>query len=422
MPSRRRSFGTRVLPPWLWFWLVVYWVSLPGQFRHLWLPMLKEVFSAARQPGEGLIPFSFFFRFSIFAELLPLLLVALGVVTLFLPKWRIREIQRKYDLKKPPEIPVIGEIREFLLQTAPGIVIKANLLRTDQLAFVYPTGYRATAIALFGGFIKLWRRDRQAAEAVLLHETGHVRQGDALVVRAGSFFETLLNVWLPLAAGLVVLPLILIWSYDAIRLIAGNLNVGSVRESIGYKFVQLITVFLPALLFMILAMLFRMFAALILPLMGIWGAELSADRFAINAQGTSEGLLRGTALPANPTSWGRWLIAQMSHPPNEMRRWMAVHSSGPVGAFLPVGLFPAAYFGQLVMLLAGALTTNLITRPTEGISGSLLMNAEIYLKSRLPVFIAIAAFLLLWPWLAGYWERFFCPPAHKAQSNARNEH
>ena len=408
MLSQTKPAAKRVLPPWLWFWLIVYLITLPTQVTQVWLPMLQDVFARQPQPGEALIPFSFFFRFANFAELAPMVLVALGVLTVLVPRRRIRKIQQEYGLGDAPCIPAINEITEFLSQYAPGIVIKANVLRTDQLAFVYPLGYRTTAIALFGGIVKLWRQDRPAAEAVLLHEIAHYRQGDALVVRAGNFFTTLLDLWLPLLAGFVVVPISLVWGIDAIRFIFSDTGLMPLGAGIGYKINQLLTLFLPNLLLISLGLLLRTAATLSLPLIAIWCAELNADRFAANVQGSPDALVRGMATLARPTSWGRWLVSQMSHPPSELRRALVLQAAQPMGLLLPLLLYPAAYLVRLILLLARVVTVYATYMPAAEIIRALIKNTGIYLQSNTPTWFAMAALLLVWPWLAGYWERFFC--------------
>jgi Zn-dependent protease with chaperone function len=421
MDSHAKPTANQVLPPWLWFWLVTYLLSVPTQVNLIWMPILGDVFSRQSHPGGALSPFSFFFRFANFAELAPLLLVALGVITIFTPRRRIRHIQQAYGLTVPPDIPVVKEISEFLSNYAPGIAMRANLLRTDQLAFIYPLNYRTTAIALFGGIVKLWRQDRQAAEAILLHEIAHYRQGDALVIRAGNFFVMLLNIWLPLVICLVALPMMFVWGYDAVLFVFSNDTSLGITATIGHKINQLFTLFLPGLLLMILGILCWTASILSLPLLGIWCAELNADRFAINVQQSSDGLLRGVAILNQPTSWGNWLMFQMSHPPNKMRKWLALQAPKPIGLSLPLLLFPLAYLAKLIFLLAREISANLMYKSGAEIAKSLANSAEIYLQGIANIWLAMIILLLVWPWLSKYWEQFFCQSRIKSLGANHNK-
>ena len=270
--------------------MVVYLISLPATIRALWFSALDDLLSPDALPGEVWIPFSRFLRLTDVAEWVPSLLLFLGVISLGLPGLRGLWVRKAYGLRDPPDLPVVGEIREFLSIHAPGLSIKANLLRTDLLAFVMPLGYRATAIALFGGLVVLWRRDREAAQAVLLHESGHARQGDVFAVGMGSAFKALLDVWLPLTLGAVVLPMVLVWGMDAGRfVILGDL---SPREGVTHKLVQLAVVYLPGLGLTMGGLFVESLGTIILPLAGLWIAEFYADHRAVVMQGTPGPLLR----------------------------------------------------------------------------------------------------------------------------------
>ena len=408
MDSETKSYTNRVLPSWLWFWLIVYLLSLPTQISQFWLPMLGDVFSHNPQPGETLIPFSFFFRVANFVELAPLFIVALGVLMVFIPRRRIKRIQQEYGLEDPPDVPAVSEISEFLSKHAPGLVIKANLLRSEQIAFIYPIGYRTSAIALFGGIVKLWRNDRQAAEAVLLHESAHYRQGDALVLGVGSFFVTLLNIWLPLVVVLVFLPMVFVWGYDAIRFVFSDADIIAIGGSIRHKTGQLFILFLPDLFLTSLSLLFWTASILILPIVGIWCAELNADRFVIDAHQSADGLMRGITTLSNTPSWKRWLLFRMSHPPNELRRWFAFQSNKSTGFVLLLLLFPLTYIIKLVLVLGRAIAVYVMYKPVSQMIPALMKNTGIYLKGITAIWLAMIILILLWPRIVKYWEWLFC--------------
>jgi hypothetical protein len=94
-----------IMPPWLWFWLIVYLFYLPGLASYLWEGNLKPVFIP-----EGVPDFlgSKFFSSQFIAlllampglhEIIPSLLVLLGVLTIFLPHLRKLYLEKHYKLR-----------------------------------------------------------------------------------------------------------------------------------------------------------------------------------------------------------------------------------------------------------------------------------------------------------------------------------
>ena len=395
------------MPPWLWFWLVSYLVGLPNLIGGFWVPALRDALSGSAAPGESLMASLRLARLAHLAELAPLLAVFLGIASLFVPQYRTWRIGRRYDLGPPPETPAMAEIRAFLSQHAPGLSVRTNPRRGDQLTFVYPLGYRVAGMALFGGMLRLWRRDRPAAEAVLLHEIAHYRQGDALILGAGSPFATLLRLWLPLQLVAVVLPLLGVWAYDAAQFVVADSAAIRTATSLTHKLGQLLTLCLPGLLLILAGLLLWAASAVILPLAGIWCAELSADRFVMDAQGSSEGLARAVAMLAGRTSWRRWLLSQMSHPPVGLRAWFIRHYPRRVGLLGLLWLFPLAYVGRLLLLL-GRATTVLVGMPGVNVASVLAANVQVYFRTVAPIWLGAVALLLVWPVLAVGWERWSC--------------
>ena len=96
----------------------------------------------------------------------------------------------------------------FVGQHDPSIRLRATT-RDDQMARIYPVSWRTARIAVFRPLPELWRRDREAAQAILLHEVAHRRHGDQLVVGLASPLVWLMRIWVP---AFVVLALAPVWS------------------------------------------------------------------------------------------------------------------------------------------------------------------------------------------------------------------
>ena len=312
------------LPPWLWFWLGA---SLLLTFRA----------GPASWLGEGVVLFTGYpeigtqvslFRVVGIAFVLPVAVVFAGLVTIVLPWVRAAYLVRRYGLAEPPESPRLKEISSFVHAHDPDLKIKVNLARPNQLVFVYPIGYRKAAMAVFGGLIILWSQDRKTAESILLHEIGHRRHGDVLVVGAGSLLTAFVRYGLlagaiGLAVGFAAL---------SIRII------GSVPDNLG----EVLYMVRVALLYPLVVAVVVATPILILPLVGMWCAEFNADRFALEAQGSHDAMVNAVDRLRPPKSRFRWLLLWMTHPPDTLRRW-AVRRHDKKGTLVALLLlFPAA--------------------------------------------------------------------------------
>jgi hypothetical protein len=114
MPGRDEDEKSGLLPPWLWFWLVVYGLSLPWQIR-ICRQMLSDLFFHKELP-ESLTGtyFAFVLRLSNMPELLPCLALLLGILAIFFPWARAAYLEWRYRLAKSPhEAPAIKESETF---------------------------------------------------------------------------------------------------------------------------------------------------------------------------------------------------------------------------------------------------------------------------------------------------------------------
>ena len=227
----------------------------------------------------------------------------------------------------------------------------------------------------------------------------------------GSFFRRLLGSWFYLYLGFLILPFTLVWGYQTFVWLRefGDLGV-SISETLFRELKQLFLIFLPGMLLISLGLLFWTVNIIILPLMGIWSAEFNADRFVVGAKQPPDDLLRTLEKLPRAVSWGRWLLFGMSHPPTRLRCWMASLPNRQAGlSALILLFFPLAYIGKLIALMAWATTSYLMmTMSGSEIILTLWINAKTYLATVAPVWLAMAALLLLWPRIAGYWEWLFC--------------
>jgi Zn-dependent protease with chaperone function len=390
----------------------MYAFSLPG-FLSIVQNNLNNFFFDQELPADVTgTNFAFLLRLADILEIIPLFAVFFGVLTIFIPQINSARLERKYDLSEPNlGSPALREIAEFLHQHAPGIPIKATLQPANYLARVYALGYRKTGIAIFPGLVKLWRFDRSSAETILLHEVAHYRHGDALIVGAGSHLRTIVEHWFFLYLLLGLIPFVLVLLDQTITFFQELTQLNQLGiplpsllpSAIFHKITQFLFLFLPGIFLQFLGLLFWMVNIFILPLIGIWCAELNADKTAMEARESPDDLIQSIEKLHGQIPWWDWLLNRMTHPPNKMRQWIATHSKNTTGLVLLLLLFPLAYLIKLLAITGRALTVAPL-----GITVDIGAGITTFFMTVAPTYLLIAILLLLWPLVSGYWERFFC--------------
>jgi len=418
------------LPPYLWVWLCI--VLAPTVYRKLYPSILTFIraFTAPFFIWEAGHPIGYTQRLVHAHLLIPSLIIIIGLFFLAFPLLRKKHLERKYGLQYSLNVPILHEISSFVHSHSPGIQISNNLIRGDQVAFVYPQGFRKVSLALFGGIAKKWRRDIESAQAILLHELAHIKNGDALVTGAGSGIRILLNYSLVLIFATTIILQVtgdIVNFYDSNWAPYGFTPVTITTSFLNVKFMENFVTFLffdsvPSSL--IEAMSNLLFdAVVIIPLlMATWYAELVADHTAATIQGTSEPLIRALSMPSANLSRWRWLLAHVSHPPNRLRIWSLMINPIPNRVMFLILLFPMALIvAMLVYALESALFDLSVIwfhRHFNPVWDSVSTGTSIeyiatwpnmiYIDSIFitPQLIVIGIFIMLWPFIVKLWN---CP-------------
>ena len=402
---------TPAAPPWLWLWIAFFITSLPG-LADEWGRSLDQI-SLMRDSKRMLRRFDpdygrldFLLYPSILLDVLPATALLIGLALTLAPQIRAGYVRRRYRLAPlPATLAAVQEIEAFVHDHAPGLRLVGNLRRQDTLAFVYPEGYRRSALALFGSFVRLWVSDRPAAEAVLLHEIGHYRRGDTRVIGVGSLFETVVRWALPAYAVLFLLPAIVLF-IDQRRQAGAELTaLGIPATQLWQHQLGLGQATAANLAATTLAYLFFIARFFITPLAAVWSAEFVADRHAADIQGDSGGVCRAMSATEGRVRPWRWLLARLSHPPVRLRRWMVTRDLQTLPIWLAI-LFPFTYLVLRPLVLhAWAVPQYYVIDYSAGaIWDASLDNTRWYFRTIAKYLIPMAALLLLWPFIGRYWE------------------
>lgn len=450
----RKRHKAGVLPPWLWFWLVLYLIDLPKRMVALWQRSLQPIIFPQPLPGSmGGSAIASIQALPAIAEMLPAIMLLAGVVFLLFPKLRQKRIEERYKLETiSTQSPILRDIVSTVEEYASGVQVKTNLLRTDQLAFSYPTGYRSSAIAVFGGLVKLWRSDKEAGKAVLLHELAHCRHGDVLMIGTGSFFETILNYWLKFLVIFFMVPtaFLFVWflagslhEHWQLAQMMGELDseLGAINRELAelgiepaeaasrgnwlvewllFQGKMLLSLGIPATVTSVLVLLLQTPIIILTALMATWCAEFNADRFVVEEQSTQQPLLKSLKVVSPSMSKWAWLTSRLSHPPVHLRQWMVTKGLAPRHLVLLLLLFPATFLAKLCFINMQVIAVTLPMYPLNEMWQLLIEGNGYGLRSIGQVFLGIGVALLLYPRLASRWESFFCkadlsikPPAYQ---------
>lgn len=383
------------MPPWLWVWLAGYLLpGIPGQIGGIHYAIATYF----RPPGTsaplptGLATVELL---SAIFEALVNALAAAGVVVVIFPQLRGSWVERRFNLVDPDDQrdvisdamrEVIAEMQrfvdgQFVDGHAQSIRLRVSL-RVDQMARIYPVGWRTARIAVFRPLMALWESkregDREAAKAILLHEVAHGRQGDHLITGLGSPFVWLVRIGAP--------------AYLLLSLIPATVYLAAGGDMASFATSAPDVVLIPATIF--------------LPVTALWLAEFHADQQA--AQAIGPGALQRALLPASGpgASLAARAIALLSHPPRRLRLRRAAAPRS--GAVVLMAAWPAA-LATLFLLLLGM---DMLGVPWLSIMRRI---ADVWLKSMVhalavegrPVLIATAVVLLAWPALTAPWERLW---------------
>lgn len=372
--ARRAGVPPAPLPPWPLLWAVAYALAVPAIVAG-WSVSFAQL-SDGDQFDPDVVGSPSFTLLRVFTALgfLPDVLLFLGLLTVLAPRARAVMVERRCGLTRPTRL-VLDEIEEFLAAHGAPVEVRANLARAGRLVRVYPADLHRSRIAIFGPFVVLWRRDRRAAEAMLLHEIAHLRTGDQLLLGIGSPFVALVNLWLPLVLVAAVVPFV------------GFVLIGyPTAVPLGAQLVLLLT---------------EVPRTLLLPVAALWAAELSADLHVAQC-GRSADLFRAleSQHPAGRRH-GRVLV-RLSHPPTRLRRW--VLDGGTSRDIALLSGWPLVSLPLLVLIIVGAVPAWLLTgvNPADVVALA-VQNTGRFLLDNTRVWLPASLILLLWPLVAPRW-------------------
>jgi Zn-dependent protease with chaperone function len=415
------------LPPWLWFWLILYLSSFYTQVD-FWKSYARDL--SYYTPD--------LLTLSNFPELLPSIALFLGVITVFFPRIRAISLERRFKLVEIDstfvELPerirqITSEVEEFVKLHAPRLQIKVNFSLFDHNCFLYASGYSKTSIAIFGGILLLWRSDRKVAESIILHEIGHYRNGDALIIGAGSLFEWVLKHCLTITSFFFIIPTILVLAnqqitffYDSVHAEIIFLDMmkdtGMTTKEIIFNFLNqfsltIVSVLkisllsIPTLLFTMLWLLILTISTFIPAIAGIWCAELNADRFMTETSDSPEAPVRALNRITENVSIFRWMLSQASHPPRWFRKWAVKDTKKAESMVVFLLLFPFSYFIRLIEPFIRTFTYTVGIREFTNTLEVLDISTGMSLQTVYTVWFLSAFFILLWPVIAVHWVKLF---------------
>ncbi|MFE6489135.1 hypothetical protein ACFVGN_40255 [Streptomyces sp. NPDC057757] len=381
-PPTARPVRAGSPPPWLWLTLFLFLADAPALVAHTF-----GVGTGLGQLDTGERALFVTAMLSL-VQLLPLFFLMAAVLAILAPRARCRFVERRHGLL-PPEHPFFApprratgvsgaapapyfpdQIAEFLREHAPGAQLRLST-QSGLSARVYPGSWRVTRVGVFAPFVHLWETDREAARAVLLHELGHLRRGEQHVAGLGSPFTALVRVWPYVLAGLVVVPVTLLFV------------TGYATASLTLAQVVLVLFGVPKVLLLVSA--------------ALWSAELAADRSAARSAGP-ESLVRALRRLEHGDRGG---LARLYHPPVRLRIWFASHGESPVAGLLLTLAWPSALLVQLLLTMLGAVPAYVLLGATwDRATGEVLAMGHGALTGQ-PAWWATFAVALGWAVVAG---------------------
>jgi hypothetical protein len=383
------------MPPWLWLWLGGYLLAdMPMQIARL-----RAAFDSYSNPG--VMPALLTSQTTLTVQrlagplgVLPYSVVVVSVIALMFPHLRGRWVEWRFGLTSDNR-PIMTEMQRFVEAQDPSIQLRVTI-RADHMARIYPAGWRHARIAVFRPLAALWHRDRQAAQAILLHEIAHRRQGDQLVAGLGSPFIWLIRVWVPVYILFVLAPNLYYLTAAPGGLGDPLVNVTGAAQA---EFVP---------------------PEIVLPVAALWLAELGADQLAAQAigGGALQRALRATANPRPPLLTRA--TALLTHPP----RWLRLRraAAGEASTLTLLAAWPAALVAAFLLLPAVLTVPDLIpySLPWSYAGSSIADTVHIVLPDSRTVVIATTVLLIAWPALAEPWEKLWSPgPRHRESQRWR---
>jgi Zn-dependent protease with chaperone function len=393
----RVARGIPSAPPWPLFWLgtAVVWTFPRGAAQ--WWSDILDLVGATPNPAST-VSGGDLLRVAELVDLVPPLVIAAAVVTVLGAGLRGRVIESRFRLRARPPTPTVAAITAFAQARLHGVEVLANLNRTDVAAFAYFRGPRRPRLAVFAPLVVLWQEDRAAAEAVVRHEIHHCRRGDNALLGVVSPLAFILRHWPALFVCTVLIPTASVWLAESIEFLSAVDSRG-----MPHTFAQLVKTALPDLGLILISSAAVLLAAITMPVAASWSAELDADHA---AAGTTPQAVSDAIGRVDRTRGVRpWLFGRLTHPPRALRR-MLLRGGPRTTAVATIACYPLGWLVLLGWELLAANATWLLLR----LSPDMIADANrralgLWRDSLWPLWLAAAAFTLLWPVLSQAWSR-----------------